>query len=242
MCLKCNSLENDPSMLTECDSCHRNIHKKVCSGLNASEIKVIELKGKRSLKFYCEDCSEGLLCVPKLIKAIDELKMEVEKLKMEPTQVTSNSPTAQTSAAPNISPSEELITELQERQKRCNNIMVFNFPESDNDQVSLQKLITELTGNQSELVETIRIGRQNKNGTRALKASLSSSDAVRRVLVNKSKLKGRRIFISADLTPSQRSAEREVREVIARRRSAGEEDLFLKYVQGTPLIVSKKKN
>ena len=125
MCLKCNKHENDLNLLTECDSCHRNIHKKVCSGLNASEIKVIDLKGKRLLRFYCEDCSEGLLMVPKLIKMVDELKAEVSSIKSNIEDHRYN---------------DELVAGLTEIRNRVEKLEYSNEVPSHNENVSTMKI------------------------------------------------------------------------------------------------------
>lgn len=237
MCLKCNVLEDDSDSLTKCDSCQRSIHKRVCSGLNASEVKVVELKGKRLLKFYCENCTEGLLCIPKLLKAIDELRTEVATLKSD------LGPSHQTPVQPNLQPAfqgDDIFAELQQRQARANNVMIFNVPEGDNDRNTAQLLISELAGNQTNVVNAVRIGKRNKNGARSLKVTLPHPGDVQTILTNKSKLRGRKIFITADLTPKQRAAEQEVRNDLVRRREAGEHDLILKYVRGTPVITTKK--
>ncbi|KAG5873467.1 hypothetical protein JTB14_007861 [Gonioctena quinquepunctata] len=79
-CIKCNVANNEPSL--NCDSCERIVHvNSDCSGLNASELKVKTLKGKRTLRFLCEECLMGVRLVPKLMKKIDDLQEEVNKLK-----------------------------------------------------------------------------------------------------------------------------------------------------------------
>ncbi|CAH2021131.1 unnamed protein product [Acanthoscelides obtectus] len=52
------------------------------------------LKGKRLLKFYCDDCLLGIRLVPKLNQKVDNLIEELEKLKKEsppPAQSSSQS-------------------------------------------------------------------------------------------------------------------------------------------------------
>lgn len=232
MCLKCGVLENEQYSLTECDSCGRSIHKKVCSGLNASELKVIELKGKRLLKFYCEDCTEGLLCVPKLLKAVSELKTELSLLRNGPTSTPAvQSPTKVT---------EDLYSELQDRQQRSNNIMLFNIPESGNDLDDVNQLLSDLSDGHIRAEKVSRIGRNNKHGSRSLKVTLSQPIDVSTILASRFKLKGRNVFISPDLTPKQRATERELKEELKRRREAGETDIVLRYVRGIPSIIKKK--
>lgn len=81
-CFKCNIDEKDQLAMMQCESCARTLHKN-CSGLCPSEINGIELKGKRLLKVYCVERMEGLMQVPKLIKAVQDLSEEVSNLKAQ---------------------------------------------------------------------------------------------------------------------------------------------------------------
>lgn len=223
-CFKCNLIESDTTSLLNCDSCDRNIHKK-CSGLSASEVKVMELKGKRILKFYCEDCLLGLRQVPKLIKAIDDLKIEVEHLKKELN-------------APSFSESD-IFDELQDRQTRSNNVLFFNLPEQGNDLEQVRQLLQGVIDMSANVSYTGRIGKKNKNGVRCLKVTFSDHQAALSVVRNRSKLKGSKVYVSLDLTPKQRLKEDKIKEDFKNRVSAGEK-ITLKYVKGTLQIVPSK--
>lgn len=66
------------------------LHKKY-SGLNASEIKDIERKRTRKLKFLCDDCSSRLLMVLKMLKAIDlTAELSLVKSKLESTSTVTS--------------------------------------------------------------------------------------------------------------------------------------------------------
>lgn len=52
--MDCNKCKTSQKAVT-CDSCKKG-YCKACSGLTASEIKVMELKERRVLKFYCKTC------------------------------------------------------------------------------------------------------------------------------------------------------------------------------------------
>lgn len=223
-CIKCGSTDDSNSMLF-CDSCNRNIHKK-CSGLSASEIKVMELKGKRLLKFYCEDCMAGLLQVPKLLKLVDDLKSEVQTLKNNSFPVTNTI-------------DEEMLNEINERNKRSTNIMFHNVPDQRDDYNDIKALITKALGECPAIVRHMRVGKKNKNGINSLKVVFSSPLDVMNILKNKFKLKGSNIYVSPDLTPKQRSYEKNIREELNRRKSHGEVNLQLRYIHGVPKIISK---
>ncbi|KAG5876717.1 hypothetical protein JTB14_010125 [Gonioctena quinquepunctata] len=130
-CMKCNNVEANPNLLMACDSCSYDIHKK-CFDLNASEIRVIDLKGPRKLKFFCNDCHNGLSQVPKILKDIDDLKSAIVSLK-----------NAKPTASSDYCQSEDaLLSEIHDRFRRSNN--VFNVPESNNDMKSATDIFNKL--------------------------------------------------------------------------------------------------
>lgn len=226
-CLKCNVSDNKSCL--KCDGCERSIHTE-CSGLSATELKVMGLKGSRLLKFYCDDCQAGVRLVPKLIKRLDDLQKEVEKLK---TQISNEKFTIS---------DETIFSEIHERQKRTNNIMVFNMPESNGDLVKSKELLKEITKEDVSVISAMRVGKANKNGNRALKLILDKASDVDRVLrAKKDKLKGRSIFINADLTPAQYRHIKQIRDEVEVRKRNGE-DVVFKFIRGIPKIVSSSSD
>lgn len=226
-CLKCKITDNDHFL--NCDGCERYIHSKSdCSGLSAAELKVMGLRGKRALRFYCEECQTGIRLIPKLIEKIEELKKDVDalKAKIENTSNTNELPM-----------DDAVITELAERQKRSNNVMIFNLPEEGVDLEKTKDLIHLVTGQHLHVTELSRIGRKNKNGYRALKISLANATDANKILTSKREsLKNKRIYLSADLTPSQINNWKKMKEELNARKSNGE-DVGIKYIKGTPQIV-----
>lgn len=227
-CIKCKISNNES--VVNCDSCERPIHID-CSGLNASELKVMSLRGKRLLRFHCEDCQVGVRLVPKLIKKIDEMFNEMENLKHQFKQ-TYVMPTSM---------DENIINEMQERQKRQNNVMIFNLVESGSeDPTIVNNIITELTSQSLETRNIKRIGKKNKNGWRAVRVEFSrAEDADKVIKAKKDTLKGKKIFVNADLTPHQTSKIKTIRKEIEERNSRGE-SVGMKFVNGTPTIVQAK--
>lgn len=226
-CFKCNIADNNPFL--QCDSCERPVHANIeCSGLNASELKVMALKGKRTLRFLCEDCLMGIRLVPKLIKKVDDLQEEVKKLKV----------LIQT--GPNTTmPEDEIINELQERQKRRNNVMVFNLPEPQNralDLIKVKEIFLELTNEDLNILRVVRLGKPNKNGHRALKVVFNDAEDANKVIrAKKDILRGKAISVNADLTQLQIKTWNKLKEEMEVRRKAGE-NVVVKYFNGVPKI------
>lgn len=233
-CIVCNKNENDQNNLVSCDSCNRVLHKKDCSGLNSSEIRVMELKGPRQLKFFCKDCHEGFRQVPKLIALVGELQKEVEKLK-------SASPASCSHEHSDGNPvnEEEMLIEFQDRQKRSNNVMLFNIPEGNDDKEEVSNIFSSLVSSPPEILHLSRVGKRNVNNARSLKVVLPSSLDVLNIVKNRSKLKGRRIYVNFDLTPKQREAERTLYTQLKNRREKGEKNLSVRYRNGIPHIIQK---
>lgn len=228
-CIVCK-IQNNNSVIF-CDSCSRSVHRE-CSDLTSSELKVMDLKGKRSLKFYCDDCLNGLRSVPAILKKMDMMQVEMERLREQLTSPSSKSMADDT-----------VISEIYERQRRANNVIVYNLQECNdsNSQVSdmskVVELIKEITHEDLAVVKVFRIGKKNKNGARALKVVFSSADdALKVVKMRRNVKRERRVYIDADLTPSQVSYLQSLRKEVADRRQEGEDGLYIRYSAGVPKI------
>lgn len=228
-CLKCRN-NNDGESIT-CDGCDRKIHLS-CSTLNATELKVMTLRGgKRTLKFFCDDCLEGIRIMPKLLQKLDSLEERVNQMVAEPKTLTTLS-------------EDTVACELVERQKRSSNIVIFNMPDSDNDVNAAKEVFTNLVNKRIDIKSATRVGRENKKGLRALKITLQDSIMASEILrAKRDPLKGRNIYIAADLTPCQRAHLNKVKEELLKRKNEGEQNLILKYINGIPKIsVAKPLN
>ena len=164
----------------------------MCSGLNASEIKVIDLKGRRILKYLCDDCQSGLLQVPKILQALDDLRAEVTALKADvakkpSTNSITNSPTGHLD--------NNVFSELQDRQARADNLMVFNLPEHEHDMEDVKNLFSTVLKVHVQPKGVTRIGKPNKNGFRALKVLLHNKDDVQTAIKGRSKLKAQKFIL-----------------------------------------------
>lgn len=224
-CLKCHVSNNAECIA--CDGCEREIHV-TCAGLNAQELKVMTLRGgKRTLKFYCYECSEGIKIIPKLLKKLDEMEERLNTLSRQ--QPISENPSF----------NDKMAEELLERQKRSNNIVIFNLPVKEDDKRDAGKLLSDLANRNINILKSARVGKTNKNGFKALKVTLSNHDDVDNVLKAKRTLKGKNIYINTDLTHLQRTNLNELKMEMESRKKNGEEDLIIKYVKGIPKLVKK---
>lgn len=124
VCLKC-SAETSINQLFNCDNCKRSICQE-CLQLTATEICCIQLKA-RNLIFLCEECKQGLGCVPQLLQEIANLKEEIAKLKIIKPDVECQE---NLKAVTNNDEKEDIINEILDRSKSKKNIMISNITES----------------------------------------------------------------------------------------------------------------
>lgn len=77
-CLKCKQPAADKDVYT-CDSCLSKIHKR-CVDLSASEERCMPLQ-KRMLMLICEECRRMLAKMPYMVKMLENIQDEIQKLK-----------------------------------------------------------------------------------------------------------------------------------------------------------------
>lgn len=224
----------------KCEGCTFLTHDK-CSGLNNSEIKCLGFKN-RNLKFFCEACNNGLRDIPELKLLINRLLPEVNELKSQ-----KNNNNVQNHSE------EFIIGEVGERNIRLSNLIFYNVPESNLDNAVgrvnhdsnlviniIDSIITD--GNIRPSI-VIRLGIHGKNNPRPIKAVFSTPADVFEILKSKKKFLSLQppstIGISSDRTLYQRNSMKKLRNELESRRTNGEIDLIIKYIRGTPTIVTK---
>lgn len=115
--------------------------------------------------------------------------------------------------------------------------MIFNIPEESRDLEKDKELIHSITGQHLHVTESSQIDKKNKNGYRALKISLINVVDANKILTTKKEyLKNKRIYLSADLTPTQINNWKKSKEEFSMRRS-NSENIEIKYIKGIPQIV-----
>lgn len=248
ICGKCNKDIVDDKRV-DCDGCRMSFHY-ACTELTASEIRVIELKTRRVLKYLCDTCQEGMRLVPVLKRNLEILEQKFESFKSDillkfdqPPRDNSSQITLQPSSRGElVASSEDIMKEVLERQQRMNNVMVFNMAEDTQvpDSTAVQRIFGTLCGVPPRIVQALRVDKANKYNRRALKVTLSGQHEVQQVLSNKNKLnRTERIYISTDLSPKQREELNKLKEELTRRREAGEADLVIKYINNCPRLIKK---
>ncbi|KAF6204151.1 hypothetical protein GE061_002491 [Apolygus lucorum] len=170
----------------------------------------------------------------------------VDKLELDIAAIRSSTPGSGT-----LSPSgfqlETIMSEMKERQRRANNLIFHDVPESTaesmaariNDEIAylnngLAKLNVDL---QDMVVKTSRIGKPDPSKVRPLLVTMRDSSAVSRVLSSNRKANPRVLSVTSDNTPAQHKYMAELRLTLREKQDRGETDITIKYVSGVPTIV-----
>lgn len=252
-CIKCNLAINElVDKVIKCDGCGRPIHI-ACSDLSATELKCFDLRSnaKRRIKYMCLDCERAIQQLPKLIGLVEDLRNDVRKLQERDSSssVVTDFPKSSALAT------EEIMTEMLERNKRSYNVIIYGSGEdADNknnqierDSATVQNILREVGLGDSTNVRPIRLGKfisSNQNRSRPIKVRLSSPDDVATVLRKFKKAKNQNAFaglsVSPDRTPKQIAFYKLVKNELNSRVELGETNLKIKHINGIPTVVAFK--
>ncbi|KAK4882990.1 hypothetical protein RN001_006309 [Aquatica leii] len=230
-CSVCNDNVNADKEIS-CDKCKLPLHS-TCSGLSRSEIQCVFAKDRR-VSYFCNKCIKCDNEVIELKKLIMDLKLQIDELKKSNCMKKEE-----------YSP-DSIVHEVFERQRRANNIVIYNIEESDpqsaNDKTIATNLIKEISNIDTGNIRVQRLGKQfNNDKPRPLKITLPSSADAIQILKNKHKIKSlNNINIKQDQTPMQLKHLANLRTKLKARQDNGEKNLTIKYIYGQPQIISLK--
>lgn len=259
-CFRCKKDVEEDKTSFRCDGCKRLLHIS-CANVTSTEIRCLQLASEtRKLKFFCNECEKGFSIIPMLKDMVEDLRVEVDKLKETNKQiledrdkqiVTLNKEIEQLKQEKDPSYSwQDVLDELNERMNRVNNVIVYNVPEStsaslteriENDKIEIQKVfnIVEKEELTNDMVKVIRIGRAGGDRPRPVKLVFSNNNAVKDILKNKKRLHNSPFKISSDLTKMQRKLNSDTWNNFKRRRDSGE-DVYVRYRNGMAMIEENK--
>lgn len=141
----------------------------------------------------------------------------------------------------------ELITEMLDRQKRAKNILIFNLTNTShtNDNNIVQNILSAM-GLDTVPVKIKRFSGNGSDTERPVKVVFPEETDVYSVLKRKKKLHDHPIYklirISPDKTVRQREYYKELLEKVNERKSNGEQDIFIRYEKGNPVIIEGTQN
>lgn len=181
-----------------------------------------------------------------------ELKEKIQILENKVQSIKIHYNDASTSAQvsgplPAVIEQQDLILEMQERQRRLNNIIIVGIPEKNeadstlrkqNDQELVMNAIKTVYKSCPDPINVMRIGKYKYGRSRPIKVSFESPNTVKFIFQNKASISND-LRIYADKTTAQQNYLKYLNEELLRREKDGELDLMIKYVNGNPKIIKK---
>lgn len=257
-----------------CDVC-RTVLCRDCAELSATEIRFVAM-ATRALPYLCRECISSLKLVPILKEKILELEQEVKDLKNSTQaskqsyadilktsldhsdelkssmkdlerKVENISKSGSPKAVSGPSQLEPAVQELQERESRAANILIFGVRESEglnrdervrheNEVVEavLQKIDRAVTRD----IKVRRLGKYDQQKIRPIRVTFPTKSEALNILKQKGKLSSDEgIYIKGDQTVSQRNYLKEVIAELETRTRLGEKDLKIRYINYVPKII-----
>lgn len=155
------------------------------------------------------------------------------------------------SANPAAVTEEEIMSELQDRERRSNNIMIYNLEEPssnesmDLDIVNVKGAIQAVKKINVDNKKIIRLGVKRQGITRPVKVILNSREDVLDIVKNKFRCRNP-VRIDHDRTHKQRKHLQDLKEQLRSLHEAGHEEKTIRYINGVPKIIdvrhSQQKN
>jgi len=136
----------------------------------------------------------------------------------------------------------EVVDEYLNRERRKLNLVIYGIPETtatsaperqQADLNSFNELVdSEFKINNFEISKCVRLGKPKNDKPRPLLVTIPDNTIRRQILRNAKNLRNsnthKRVFISPDLTPQEREANKQLRQELKRRKDAGDTNLIIK--------------
>lgn len=243
-CSCCSKVVESHLILT-CSVCQKR-YANSCVGLTSSEVRTIN--SKKAISWSCRECEAMGSDITSLKAVIVALQTDIKQLK---TSISAQS----TSTVLSESIFEDVVREVQERESRKSNIIIFGMREQPDSLSRDQRSHHELENVKNVLsfisetvstddISTYRIGKFNPSSDRPrlLKVALGDQKSALHILKSSRKLKDcdafKHLSISSDKTPKQMQYYRMLKLELDRRKAGGEENIGIRYVHGIQKIVN----
>lgn len=255
-----------------CDLCKRILCRN-CSKLSSSEVRALTAQTK-VISYFCQECLKEIRKhireIPNIQNQVSELgastqqmketlHSELEKLQLDIIQIkttyaeiASKKTTlekevihVETKTSADV-PSEAVLQELQDRQIRSRNILIFGVPETisqnrddrvRDENAKINSVLKQCVDTFSEEIQYYRLGKFDENKVRPIKVVLKSAESAIQLLRNKSKLpRESQSYIKPDLTKQQRENLQKLAAELKNRQEKGEQNLTIRYIDRIPKI------
>ncbi|KAJ3667008.1 hypothetical protein Zmor_002419 [Zophobas morio] len=251
LCKICNGAVTPTVPAIKCSSCAIYFHIK-CIGIDKAHFDII--KSLSGVFWKCENCrslnntTEAGQCnccklLPNLVETINKLSETVNTLQQQLLNFHSDR-----------SNGETIIQEVNEKHKQAKNIIIFGSAEKadvsideqiEQDRLFIHQILEQLNlPVQPNELNVHRIGRRNlvNLSPRPIRITLKSESDVHMIVRKFQNLRNidlyKNISMNYDKTPKQIAYYKSVKQELTDRISRGEANLKIKYINGTPKIVT----
>lgn len=225
ICCICSQQCGKPHL--SCDFCKLPMHIK-CLDLSDTELRVLTSTKSIHLKVSCNKCRSVADSLAEIKSLMTEFQTSFDKR----LKLLENSNMSGQLSAPQ---KEELIEECVDRSIRAANVIVFNVPESkdNNDVDQVNDVLEQIDPSAVACPDDVtRFGKSTQNKPRPIKITFRKTEMAKMVLRKSSTLKGTKfsnIIISNDRTPAQQEYYRNLKIELTERINNGE-NLTIKYL------------
>lgn len=226
-----------------CSVCTR-VFKHSCVKITSEEFRILSDPDK-GYDWSCTNCRKIGSQLKELKNLILSLQNDIQLLKDENRVLKS---------ADTDDNFENIIEEINERNYRKRNIIIFGLPEQNQDdtpQARIQKDKQDVENiinclDEDFAVDDIkpnRLGRYNNEKIRPVKITLKDENQVRELVKNVRNLKNlrnsryKKVFVSVDRTQRQLNHYKKLKEEVDKKNAIGQDKVRIKYINGNPKIV-----
>lgn len=244
VCQNCARSIGDRESTIVCDNCKLLVHAS-CSNLTPEELKKRALRQTvRNLKYFCDKCNDHSDQFKELKNILQALTIRFTSLE-DKINNFENKLLSSRDVPPTLF--EEIISELQDRTRRQNNVIIYGLDENPNStlgDMAAVNNVMNITSNADHIITASSVIRLGKIGSkpRPVKVVLPNPFIARTVLKNKKRLLNstyKTVKIQDDLTKRQLTYLQQIRNDLNERIAKGENNLTIRYIKQIPTIVEK---
>lgn len=148
--------------------------------------------------------------------------------------------------------SHDFVDEMEERARRGCNLLVCGVEEEESggkvqsishDKRILGTILGKLDTTVTEAnIKCVRLGKSGQSRPRPIKVFMNTREQALKILRRKREISGdfKNVMLYEDLTPTQMSHLKKLKQELAERRKKGESDIYIKYSRGKPAIQTKR--
>lgn len=228
--------------MIKCCVCNK-LYRHSCVNITTEELHML-VDTSKGCDWTCGGCRLLGNDLKELKALILNLQKDIQDLKSNNSASTAKSQFIEI---------DEIINEIDQRNLRKGNMVIFGVPEKNQDLTAADVVESErndvnkilkciIPDNNIPVLNIKRMGVYNNSKCRPIKLFLEDEKLVKNYIMKSAALKKNRafqkIYCSFDRTPRQIEYYKDVRKELVRRQESGESDIRIKYFKGIPKIVS----